>query len=102
MNRYGQMAWKHWERHLPEKLAQISDPQTYFTDLGQQAEEEIDELAASLESQHAQEEPPGNSFLTRAGQLGNARMTAESTVLRQLLPDPTETETADSPQTPSV
>lgn len=98
MNRYGQIAWKHWEKHLPDRLEQISDPQTYFTDLGQQAAEEIDELAASLEHQHAQEEPPGDSFLMRAGQLGNARMTAESTVLRRLLPDPTEFE---DPQTPS-
>lgn len=98
MNRYGQMAWQHWTTYLPNRLAQLQDPETFFADLGEQADEEIEELATSLERQHAEQDPPGDSYLTRARQLSNARMTAESTVLRQLvLLDP---ETEDSQQDP--
>ena len=35
MNPYGAQARQHWQTHLPERFAQIQDPETFFTDLGE-------------------------------------------------------------------
>ena len=48
MNRYGRLAQQHWARWRPNQLSQIPDPEDFFSMLGQQAEQQIDELAASL------------------------------------------------------
>ena len=34
MNRYGLMAQKHWVRWLPARYAQIEDPGSFFSELG--------------------------------------------------------------------
>ncbi len=34
INRYGTMAWDHWERHRAQTLQSIDDPTTFFRDLG--------------------------------------------------------------------
>ena len=41
MNRYGAMAWEHWERHRPSDLATIEDPVSYFRELGEFVNAEI-------------------------------------------------------------
>jgi hypothetical protein len=41
MNRYGAMAWDHWERHRPVTVASIPDPVSYFTELGAFVEAEV-------------------------------------------------------------
>jgi len=41
MNRYGAMAWEHWERHRPHDLSTIEDPVSYFQELGEFVNAEI-------------------------------------------------------------
>ena len=48
MNRYGVMARSHWARWLPQRYATISDPDSFFSTLGQETAQQIDELAAEL------------------------------------------------------
>ena len=48
MNRYGLMAQQHWARWLPARYAAIEDPDSFFSDLGNQAEARIGSLAAEL------------------------------------------------------
>ena len=81
MNRYGQMARKHWARWLPARYATIEDPTSFFSDLGNQAEQRIDQLTDRL----AGEDPPGEDYLAKAGRLGQARMQAEEIVLAELI-----------------
>src|SRR5215472_2024068 len=48
MNRYGQMAMDHWRKWLPNQLAEIPDPEMYFSTLGLEVAQAIDELADRL------------------------------------------------------
>ncbi len=85
MNRYGAMARSHWAQWLPQQNAAISDPGSYFSEIGQEAASQIDDLATEL----AGDGQPGEDYLARAGRLAAARSQAEEIVLpRQILPPP--------------
>ena len=85
MNRYGVMARSHWARWLPQQYAAISDPDSFFSAIGQQATRQIDELATEL----AGDSRPGEGYLARAGRLAAARSQAEEIILpQQVLPPP--------------
>jgi hypothetical protein len=87
MNSYGAKALSHWRTHLPAQLAQVPDPEAFFTRLGQTAETEIDQLADSLA------QPPGEGYLDEVARLETARRTAEMQVTRELiLVDPQDQE----------
>ena len=85
MNRYGVMAMRYWARWLPQQYAAISDPDSFFTDLGQDVARQIEDLTDELvsEVQH------GEGYLAQVGRLFAARILAEELVLAQhLMPDP--------------
>jgi hypothetical protein len=94
MNRYGVMARAHWARWLPQRYAAISDPDSFFSTLGQETEQQIDDLAAEL----AGDDQPGEDYLAKAGRLTAARSQAEEIILpRQILLAP-EPETSKNPE----
>src|SRR6266568_1946495 len=79
------MARSHWARWLPQQYAAISDPDSYFSTIGQEAARQIDELATEL----AGDGQPGEDYLARAGRLTAARSQAEEIILpQQILPAP--------------
>lgn len=96
MNEYATMARRHWEQWLPERYAQISDPDSFFSSLGQQAAEQIAELMLDL----AGDDPPGEDYLTKLGRLNAARDQAREIVLREILPEP-EPDTDNQPAEPA-
>lgn len=81
MNRYGRLAQQHWAKWRPNQLRQIEDPETFFTDLGQEVETQIEALEISL----AGDDPGGEEYLQKVGRLRMARVTAESQVLREMV-----------------
>ena len=96
MNRYGRLAQQHWAKWRPNQLSQIPDPETFFTDLGEEVETQIEALEIAL----AGEDPGGEDYLEKVGRLRNARMTAESQVLREMVllePEPGHPD-AEDPQ----
>ncbi len=93
MHPYGAQALRHWQTHLPDRYAEIEDPQTFFDELGEQIAQLVQDRAAALAGPDPQEE----SYLDKLGRLNMARATAESEVLREMLPAPQET--ADSDET---
>jgi hypothetical protein len=85
MNRYGEMARTHWQAWLPKRYATISDPDSFFSAIGEEANRQIDELADQL----AGPGQSGESYLERAGKLTAARSQAEEIILPQaVLPEP--------------
>lgn len=82
MNRYGQMAQDNWRRTAPEALAAIDDPEAFFTELGDEAQRQIDQ---AMESSQA---PKGETFEQRTTRLTQARHQAEEIVNRELLTPP--------------
>ena len=94
MNRYGLMAQRHWAQWLPQRYATISEPDSYFSTLGQEAERQIEELTLEL----AGDDQPGEQYLAKAGRLTAARSRAEEIVLPQrVLPAP-EPQTSEDPE----
>ncbi len=81
MNHYGAMAQSHWARWLPSQYAAIENPDSFFTDLGDQASDRIAELQSQLEGNP----PPGEGYLERVGRLGQARRQAEEIVLHEMI-----------------
>lgn len=87
MNKYGATARKHWERWLPARYSQLEDPTDYFTRLGEEISEQVDQLSDAI----AGSDPPDEGYLAKVGRLNMARMNAESQVLREMaLLDPEE------------
>lgn len=104
---YARRAQQYWARWRPEQLRQIPDPERFFTELGAQVEELVDQLTTDLAGQDL----PGESYLAKVGRLRMARFTAEAQVLREmvLLPDEQDqdqdqdwTAPADLPAAPST
>lgn len=48
MNHWGQTAMQHWQTHLGERYAALSDPQAFFTELGEQAADRYVEIRDGL------------------------------------------------------
>jgi hypothetical protein len=94
MNRYGVMARSHWARWLTRRYATISDPDSFFSTLGQETARQIDELAAEL----AGDDQPGEGYLEKAGRLTAARSQAEEIILPQQVLLTPEPETSEDPE----
>ena len=87
MNRYGLMAQRHWAQWLPQRYATISEPDSYFSTLGQDVAQQIEDLTLEL----AGDDQPGEEYLAKAGRLTAARSRAEEIVLPErvlLAPEP--------------
>lgn len=84
--RYGAQARAHWTQWRPTQLAQIPDPEAFFTELGEQVELQVDQLASDLAGQDV----PGETYLAKVGRLRMARFDAEAQILRDLVLLPPE------------
>ena len=84
VNRYGVIAQRHWARWLPRQYAAISDPEKFFTTLGEEVARQIDDLTDDLVDEIRQ----GDSYLAHVGRLFAARAIAEELILPQrVLPE---------------
>lgn len=84
VNRYGVIAQRHWARWLPRQYAAISDPESFFTTLGEEVARQIDDLTDDLICEIRQDD----SYLAHVGRLFAARAIAEELVLPQrVLPE---------------
>ena len=50
MNQYAAMAWEHWERYAPSRVAALPDPTRFFAELGAEVEAQVNDLTARLAS----------------------------------------------------
>jgi hypothetical protein len=48
MNPWGRDAMEHWQIHLPHRYRTLKDPETYFTNLGKQADARYLEIRDGL------------------------------------------------------
>ena len=94
MNRYGLMAQRHWEQWLPQRYATISEPDSYFSTLGQEVAQQIEELTLDL----AGDDQPGEEYLAKAGRLTAARSRAEEIVMPERVLLAPEPESSESPE----
>lgn len=97
MNQYGRAALEHWTKWLPNRIAEMADPQAYFTDLGNKISAKVEEET----TRQAGQDPQGEAYLAKLGRLRMARFNAEGIVMRQMAllppdePDPKPTPDQD-------
>ncbi|MEU7028971.1 hypothetical protein AB0A60_20050 [Streptomyces sp. NPDC046275] len=97
VNQYGRRAQQHWQEFRPGRIAEIDDPEAFFTELGADVQDEV-RIRWTAERVTAPA-PAGESFLERAGRLQQLRYDAEGEVLRELvlLPAEDDVDLADDP-----
>jgi hypothetical protein len=93
MGRMAALLEEHYRRYLPTAYKAIPDKPTFFHELGEDAEQQIQDLVDAMEA--SDPPPPGSGFREKAGHLTMIRQNAESDVMREILPPP---ETQTSPQ----
>ncbi|WP_252395964.1 hypothetical protein [Streptantibioticus parmotrematis] len=92
MNRYGIEARAYWRRWLPKRCAAIPDPTAFFTNLGEQVEQQVGDL---WDQMVINDQPPAEeTHEQRVGRLGMLKARAEYEVLGELVRLPPEPDTA--------
>jgi hypothetical protein len=81
MNRFGEQLRDHWRVNRAAEYQALPDPEMFFTDLGEQVEQTIEELARSK----AGPAPDAEQYLDRVQRLATARFEAQNEVMRQQL-----------------
>src|SRR5579859_3464513 len=92
MNKYGRLAMEHWRRTDPSRYSMIPNPEVYFSMLGTEAENQIQELAEVL----AGPDQPKETYLAKLGRLRMALLQAEERVLAEMILVPGPEEASDS------
>lgn len=98
MNKYGRQAQEAWKTASPTQYSQIQNPEEFFTNLGEQAQEQVDELQIKL----AGPDPQGEGYLEKVGRLNAARNQAEEIVRYELLSPPETEDEEDEYENPSI
>ena len=89
MNEYGAMARDHNRHWRPASYAEITDPESYFTDLGDRVAQEIADLWAELRARAGN--PPGEDYLARRRPAERAAQAGRGNRPRQPCPAPART-----------
>ena len=85
MNRYGERAMEHWQRHLPRRYKALENPHQFFRDLGEEVETRIRTLEEAQQPSQT-----GADFLANLGRLTTARKNAENIAMSELALLPSE------------
>ena len=72
---------EHWRRHRPLAFSQIAAPQEFFTSLGEQVADQIEEISEQLLA----ETRPMKEFMQEVARREQAQQMAEEQVLTELV-----------------
>ncbi|MDJ0321958.1 TnpV protein [Pseudarthrobacter sp. PS3-L1] len=97
MNKYGRQAQEAWKEASPTRYSEIQNPEEFFTNLGEQAQERMDVIWPQI----AGPDPKGEGYLEKVGRLNASRNQAEEMVGEELL-SPPEIEDEDDYVSPSI
>jgi hypothetical protein len=83
MTKFSGIAQAHWEKHRPDEAATMTPAD--YAQIGADIASQVEILAEAIVAPPA----PGETYDQVVARLTTARMTAESDVLREMLPEPT-------------
>jgi hypothetical protein len=81
MNHYGAMAQQHWQKVRAEEYALIEDPERFFSELGEQVAEMVQQRMDQL----LETQPRAEGFVAELARQQTARGTAEDETLRTMV-----------------
>lgn len=84
MNQYGSLAQQMWTRSAPSEVAQMENPEEFFTELGEQVQTRIEVMVQEPEAQL----PADLEAMERVRRLNEIRRQAEEVALSELVYEP--------------
>ena len=81
MNKYARLAMSHWQRCSPRRVRALEDPTAFFTDLGEEVQAQVSDLARLLAGPDLERE----TYREKIARLQAATRTAEEVVMAQLV-----------------
>lgn len=91
MNKYGSLAQDYWKRADRTRYEELSDPETFFDELGEQVLTQVDSLLNVME----RNAPADEGYLEKVGRLNALRNQAEEIAMTELVYIPAVPSTVD-------
>ena len=91
MNKYGSLAEDYWKRTDRTRYEELTDPETFFEELGEQMLARVDSLLNVMQ----RNAPADEGYLETVGRLNVLRNQAEEIAMTELVYIPAVTSTVD-------
>lgn len=86
LTQLAQIAWEEWEEYAPTAFGMLRDPRTFFSRLGERAQEQESQLAAAMQGP----DKPGESTMAKAGRIQQATNAAREQVIVEMCRPPAD------------
>lgn len=80
LSQLARIAWEEWEEYAPTAFGMLRDPRTFFSGLGERAQEQESQLAAAMQGP----DKPGESTMAKAGRIQQATNAAREQVIVEM------------------
>lgn len=92
LSQLARIAWEEWEEYAPTAFGMLRDPRTFFSRLGERAQEQESQLAAAMQGP----DKPGESTMAKAGRIQQATNAARGQVIVEMCRPPADLMEDDS------
>lgn len=86
LTQLAQIAWEAWQEYAPTAFGMLRDPRTFFSRLGERAQEQESQLAAAMQGP----DKPGESTMAKAGRIQQATNAAREQVIVEMCRPPAD------------
>ena len=86
LTQLAQIAWEEWEEYAPTAFGMLRDLRTFFSRLGERAQEQESQLAAAMQGP----DKPGESTMAKAGRIQQATNAAREQVIVEMCRPPAD------------
>ena len=84
LTQLARIAWEAWQEYAPTAFGMLRDPRTFFSRLGERAQEQESQLAAAMQGP----DKPGESTMAKAGRIQQATNAAREQVIVEMCRPP--------------
>ena len=92
LSQLARIAWEEWEEYAPTAFGMLRDLRTFFSRLGERAQEQESQLAAAMQGP----DKPGESTMAKAGRIQQATNAAREQVIVEMCRPPADLMEDDS------
>ena len=86
LSQLARIAWEEWEEYAPTAFGMLRDLRTFFSGLGERAQEQESQLAAAMQGP----DKPGESTMAKAGRIQQATNAAREQVIVEMCRPPAD------------
>ncbi|MEA5657496.1 MAG: hypothetical protein R5N93_03885 [Cutibacterium granulosum] len=86
LSQLARIAWEEWEEYAPTAFGMLRDLRTFFSRLGERAQEQKSQLAAAMQGP----DKPGESTMAKAGRIQQATNAAREQVIVEMCRPPAD------------